>query len=63
MKSIKLGYGSPRGDKSEIKDYQVLVVKNSTVYSPGEVLERTEVDDLCLNKNWDVTIVTLKDQH
>lgn len=39
--------------------YKVIVVKNSTAYSPGQVLSRGEVDDLCDMSVYDVTIVGL----
>jgi len=45
------------GSYREIREYRVLVVKNSTEFSPGQVLERRVVDALCADKRWDVTIV------
>ena len=37
--------------------YKVLVIKNSVDYAPGQILTRTEVDELCKNGSWDVTVV------
>lgn len=56
MKSIKMARGVV--DKKPV--YRVLVVKNSTRYNPGEELNKSEVDHLCENSSWDVTIVSLK---
>lgn len=55
MRTIKLAHPLPAPAKPT--DYRVITVKNSTVYRPGEVLCKNEVDDLCRNNNWDVTIV------
>lgn len=41
------------------KRYKVLVVKNSTRFSPGEVLTREQVDELSGAATWEVTIVSL----
>jgi hypothetical protein len=53
QKTMKIVF-KPEGD---VALYEVIVVKNSTSYSPGEVLAKAEVDDLCRNGAWDVTIV------
>lgn len=37
--------------------YRVLVIKNSTAYHPGQLLSKTEVDELCTFNSWDVTVV------
>ena len=55
-RSIKLG---KLPDKS---DYQVISVKNSTEYSPGEILKKIVVDDMCRHTHWDVTVVPLREQ-
>jgi hypothetical protein len=39
--------------------YKVLTVKNSVAFNPGDVLCRAEVDDLCIDRRWDVTVVSL----
>lgn len=49
----------PQAGREGTKKYKVLTVKNSTDYSPGDVLSRTQVDDLSRNARWDVTIVSL----
>lgn len=59
MKTIKLAHGVPRKDVADVQDYKVLVVKNSTRYHPGEILAKPEVEELCGNATWDVTIVSL----
>lgn len=60
IKSIKLAHGVKVIKDGSIQ-YKVITVKNSTVYNPGQVLCKSEVDDLCNNSNWDVTIVGLKE--
>lgn len=60
MKSIKLGYPVDLGLADA--GYTVITVKNSTEYDPGTTLIRSEVDRLCTNTKWDVTIVPLKEQ-
>lgn len=54
MRTIKLAYGveTQRG-----LAYKVVVVKNSTLYSPGTILDKSEVDTLCAATSWDVTVV------
>jgi hypothetical protein len=59
MRTIKLAHGVEPTLITEKKSYKVLVVKNSTDYSPGQVLTHEEVDDLCRISTWDVTIVSL----
>jgi hypothetical protein len=39
--------------------YKVLTVKNSVAFSPGEILCRDEVNDLCDHANWEVIVVSL----
>ena len=36
--------------------YKVEKVTDSTEYRPGQVLDRNEVEGLCLSKAWKVTI-------
>jgi hypothetical protein len=60
VRSIKLAYRKMpiATEKNGSKDaYQVIIVKNSTLYSPGEVLNKDEVDDLCDGGRWEVVIV------
>jgi hypothetical protein len=57
MRTIKLA----RGVKNDVPYYKVLTVKNSTIYNPGDELCKREVDDLCGNARWDVTIVSLNE--
>lgn len=63
MKSLKLAYGVPRTlTKGAVMDYKVVLVKNSTAYHPGQILVKAEVDDLCNNPRWDVTIMPIGTQ-
>ncbi len=39
--------------------YKVLTVKNSVAFSPGEILCRDEVSDLCEHASWEVIVVSL----
>lgn len=58
MRTIKLAHGIITDmAKQKTADYKVITVKNSTAYHPGQILCKNEVDDLCHNNNWDVTIV------
>lgn len=59
-KSIKLAYGV-RQQIGDVLAYKVITVKNSTVFSPGQVLCKAEVDDLCDGPRFDVTIVGLRE--
>lgn len=59
MKTIKLAHGVPRRDGGDQPLYKVLVVKNTTWYHPGEILDRDKVETLCNSSDWDVTIVSL----
>lgn len=61
MKSLKLAYGVQRGDTDKVRDYKVLIIKNSTEYHPGQILSLNEVTELCVSKAWDVAMVTLKE--
>jgi hypothetical protein len=54
--SIKLA--EKRASAIPTSEYLVLVVKNSTAYSPGTWLTREQVDSLCSHEYWDVTIVS-----
>lgn len=59
MRTIKLAHGVPnprRADRAP-NCYKVVVVKNSTDYDPGMILEKDDVDRLCAASSWDVTIV------
>jgi hypothetical protein len=52
---LKIGYG-----KNECGDlFKVISAKKSTEYLPGTVLTRKEVDALCHDRNWEVTLVQL----
>jgi len=51
MKSIKLGYLHEK--------WQVISVRNSTSYLPGEHLTLKVVNVLCSSPEWDVTTVPL----
>lgn len=57
MKSIKLAVVNTAGKKV----YRVITVKNSVVYAPGEELLKDEVEGLCINASWDVTVVGNKE--
>lgn len=57
MKTMKLALV-----KSSPPKYRVLLVKNSTVHSPGDVLTESEVNAVCVNGAWDVTIVAEKQE-
>lgn len=59
MKSMKLAHGLPLPANRDA--YKVLIVKNSTVYKPGEILCKAEVDDLCQNGRWDITVIPYKE--
>ena len=43
--------------ENEKNKYRVIVAKNNVAYSPGDVLCKDEVDSLCRNARWDITIV------
>jgi hypothetical protein len=62
VRTLKLGYAKPPTVIRGSADYKVLVVKNSTTYNPGDMLQKAEVDNLCHSTSWDVTIVTLKEE-
>jgi len=53
-KTIKLAYFA------QFKEYDVAQVTDSTEYHPGQTLKPTEVDALCRNAAWKVTIVAGK---
>lgn len=59
MKSMKLAHGLPLPAK--VTDYKVLIVKNSVTYKPGEILCKAEVEDLCRNSAWDITVIAYKE--
>ncbi len=48
------GYSTSLG---KADGYKVLVVRNSVVYHPGDILCRAEVKELCDNPSWDITVV------
>jgi hypothetical protein len=58
MKTIKLATGRVL----DRQIYKIVSVKNSTRYSPGRELEKSEVDHLCESSGWDVTIVSLRQE-
>lgn len=53
IQTIKLGHSRVGIQQA----WHVLVVKNSTSFTPGDKLCKSEVDELCHNVRWDVTIV------
>ncbi len=61
MKTIKVAHGVMRADTDKVFDYKVLVVKNSTDFSPGQILPEAEVEFLCDSRFWEVTIVPLNE--
>ena len=48
--------GNPAHKTPREPGYGVASVKNSTDYSPGQVLSKQEVTDLCEVTSWEVTI-------
>lgn len=62
MRTIKLAHGVKPSLVTEKPWYKVISVKNSTAYHPGQILREPEVDDLCRNNAWDVTIVKLNEE-
>jgi hypothetical protein len=53
VRQIKLAH-----DRATDK-YKVLTVKNSVAFNPGDVLCKTEVEDLCEHNRWEVIVVSL----
>jgi len=43
--------------QDSVPKYKVITVKNSTARSPGEILNRHDVDVLCESSRWEVIIV------
>lgn len=58
-KSMKLARGLIGGRDA----FKVLAVKNSTVYKPGAILSKNEVDDLIEYGQWTIDIVEYTDKH
>jgi len=52
-RQLKLVYLSD----DSLEPYKVILVKNSIEYVPGDLLTEKEVDYLCGDYRWDVTIV------
>jgi ribosomal protein S17 len=53
------GYAHP--DKLETKEgkgYKVNKVTDSVEFTPGDILTRKEVDELCQSKEWKVTVTS-----
>ena len=59
MKSLKLAVVSKLDPNSQekLKVYRVVTIKNSVVYHPGQELCKAEVEGLCDNAAWDITVV------
>lgn len=55
---LKIAYGIDRKDTEAVKDYRVISVTNSTAYHPGQIIDKSEVDELCKMASWDVTVVS-----
>jgi hypothetical protein len=58
--SIKLAHWIPPQGGEAL--YKVVTIKNSTMYHPGQALFKSEVDGLCRNNKWDVTVVQWEDK-
>ena len=58
-KSLKLAVVSKLDPNSQgkLKVYRVVTIKNSVVYHPGQELCKAEVEGLCDNAAWDITVV------
>jgi hypothetical protein len=64
MKTLKLGY-SERKEPSDrhnerplVPTYEVIEVRNSVLYHPGQILKKEEVRDLCeMTGMWTISIV------
>ena len=62
VRSIKVAFSQEKIYGPEKRTvYKVLVVKNSTEYYPGQEMSKSTVDALCADRQWDVTIVALKE--
>lgn len=44
------------GFNKNAPQYQVEQVTDSTAFSPGDILERAKVDELCVDQRWKVTV-------
>ena len=72
LKTIKLSDGhSPAGNLSnptlrseeawkKAQRFRVELVTNSVEFHTGQLLERNEVEALCVSKEWSVTVVPIK---
>lgn len=40
--------------------YRVEQITDSIEYSPGQLLEKAEVESLCASRDWKVTVVSMK---
>lgn len=62
MRQIKIGHRKSRcqaGTESDL--FTVISTRNSVQYLPGQVLDRAEVERLCCNNGWEVTVVPLNE--
>ena len=60
-RQIKIAYAEYQTacETKKTETFKVVVVKNSTAYVPGQMLDRKDVDALCSQIGWDVTLVQL----
>lgn len=60
LKFITVYPGFVHFDKPETKEgkgYQVGKVTDSVKYTPGDIITKREVDELCGAKDWKVTVI------
>lgn len=60
IKSITVYPGYAHFDKPETKEgkgYKVGKVTDSVEFTPGDIITRQQVDELCSAKDWKVTII------
>lgn len=60
LKTITLaaGYRCPGEGPNDPLGYRVVRLSNSTEFSPGDLIKKTQADELCDAKNWQVSIVS-----
>jgi hypothetical protein len=58
VKTIKLAYPVLHETMADPHCYRVVQVTDSTRFEPNQRLQKQEVDELCRQRDWKVTIVS-----
>ena len=57
--TLEHGWSEPTDPTGKVFNYMVKKVTDSTEFAPRDILNKSQVDELCKSREWKVTIVAL----